>query len=380
MKKIVIRSIVDDRRVVTVLDLDYLYRYIMNHVSLELSNLVEACYYPKTNNIFRDLLSMCNTNEKALIQYSIEKYGEQRAQFKLVHDPYTTLLILIVQEYLKVHNYAAAQMAFHLFSLRTYSNTLYHFTTSKKNGNKKALCIKDIFSSALESLSANHIFRKKKTVAASIIYFSNDVFNKFKNALIEDDSNKIFTMIYSLKNRIKQSVRSLMNKYYDIYKHNQHNTIGDEQDYDTTKETKLKAFINKISDDMCVYRKRNSVAIQQAQSITKFNKKLAVEYTEAMARPDFSDDINLAYYLMLKDLPDTNVVKQTKFLDYIRAQMAIKSTKQKVYFKKVVEEIHQKVINLLGLERWYNGLTIQSKGVSRNYIAYYLAIYLRYYV
>ena len=83
---------------------------------------------------------------------------------------------------------------------------------------------------------------------------------------------------------------------------------------------------------------------------------------------------------MLKDLPDTNVVKQTKFLDYIRAQMAIKSTKQKVYFKKVVEEIHQKVINLLGLERWYNGLTIQSKGVSRNYIAYYLAIYLRYYV
>ena len=207
MKKIVIKSIVDDRRVVTVLDLDYLYRYIMNHVSIELSNLVEACYYPKTNNIFRDLLSMCNTNEQALVQYSIEKYGEQRSQFKLVHDPYTTLLVLIVQEYLKAHNYAAAQMAFHLFSLRTYSNTLYHFTTSKKNGNKKALCIKDIFSSALESLSANHIFRKKKTVAASIIYFSNDVFSKFKNALIDDDSNKIFTMIYSLKNRIKQSVR-----------------------------------------------------------------------------------------------------------------------------------------------------------------------------
>lgn len=380
MKKVVVRSIVDDKRVVTVLDLDYLYRYIMNHVSLELSNLIEACYYPKVNNIFRDLLSMCNTNEAALMKYSMEKYGEQRSQFKLVHDPYTTLLVLIVQEYLKVHNYAAAQMAFHLFSLRTYSNTLYHFTTSKKNGNKKALCIKDIFSSALESLSANHIFRKKKTVAASIIYFSNDVFSKFKNALLEDDSNKIFAMIYSLKNRIKQSVRSLMNKYYEIYKNNQHNTVGDDPDYDPSHETKLKAFINKISDDICVYRKRNSVAIQQAQSITKFNKKLSVEYSEAIARPEFSDYINLAYYLMLKDLPDTNIVKQTKFLDYIRSQMAVKSTKQKVYFKKVIEDIHQKVINLLGLEKWYNSLTIQSKGVSRNYIAYYLAIYLRYYV
>jgi len=380
MKPIVIRSIVNDKKVVTVLDLDYLYRYIMQHVSMEFSNLIETCYYPKTNNIFKDLLSMCNTNEKALTEYSIEKYGEQRSQFKLVHDPYTTLLILIVQEYLKVHNYAAAEMAFHLFSLRTYSNTLYHFTTSKKNGNKKSLCINDVFASAMESLSSNHIFKKKKTIAASIIYFSTDVFTKYKTALIEDDSNRIFSMIYSLKNRIKQSVRSLMVKYYEIYKNKLANSVGDNPDYDPTREAKLKAFINKVAEDMCVYRKRNSVAIQQAQAITKFNKKLAVQFAETIASPQFVDDISLAYYLILKDLKDLGFIKQAKFMDWIRANMSIKSTKQKVYFKLVIDQILQKVINVLHLESWYNGITIQSKGVSRNYIAYYVAIYLRYYI
>jgi len=378
--RIVIKSIADDRKIISVLDLDYLYRYIMNHVSLEFSNLVESCYYPKTSNIFKDLLNMCNTNEKLLMQYSLEKYGEQKSQFKLVHDPYTTLLILIVQEYLNHGNLMGAQMAFHLFSLRTYSNTLYHFTTSKKNGNKKSLCLNDVFQSALESLSNNHIFRKKKTIAASIIYFSSDVFTKFKTALVEDDSNKIFAMIYSLKNRIKQSVRSLMNKYYEIYKNKQANITGDEVDYDTTRETKLKTFISRVGDDICIYRKRNSVAIQQAVSITKFNKKLAVEFSECIAQPRFIDDVKLMYYLLLRDLPETSMIKQVKFLDHIRALMAIKSTKAKLYFKKSIDDILQKVIDELSLHEWYDHLTIQSKSVARNYVAYYLCLYLRYYV
>ena len=379
-KSIVVRSLVDDRKIICVLDLNYLYRYIMNHVSLEFSNLVETCYYPKTTNIFKDLLNMCNTNEDVLIKYSIEKYGEHRAQFKLVHDPYTTLLILIVQEFLNANNLMGAQMTFHLFSLRTYSNTLYHFTTSKRNGNKKSLCLPDVFQSALESLSNNHMFKKKKTIASSIIYFSDDVFKKYKTSLIEDDSNKIFSMIYSLKNRIKQSIRSFMNKYYDIYNKKLQNSTGDEKDWDSTQETRLKAFISKIADDMCIYRKRNSVALQQATQITKFNKKLSVQYAEIIAQPAFLEMVRLSYYLLLKTFPDLSIIRNTKFYDHIRALMAVKSTKQVVYFKKSIDDIQKLILDKLNLNQWYNTLTIQSKSVSRNWIAYYLATYLRYYV
>ena len=379
-RQIIIRSIVDDKKIISVIDLDYLYRYIMNHVSLEFSNLIESCYYPKVSTIYKDLLNMCNTDEKLLIQYSLEKYGQQRSQFKLVHDPYTTLLILIIQEYLKANNQVAAQTVFHLFSLRTYSNTLYHFTTSKKNGNKKALCLPDVFQQAIESLSNNHMFRKKQTIAASIIYFSSDVFSKYKQALMMDDSNRIFSMIYSLKNRIKQSVRSMMNKYYDIYKNQIKNKTDDEKDWDTTKETKLKVFIEKIAEDIRIYRKRNSVAIQQATSITKFNKKLSVEFAENIAQPAFLEPIKLSYYVMLRTLQDLSIIRNSKFLDFIRMQMSIKSTKQKIYFKKTIDDILNLIITKLHLEEWFNSLTIQSKSVARNWIAYYLAIYIRYYI
>ena len=378
-RNIVIKSIQDDRTIISIFDIVQLKRYLMVHVAQEYSNLVEPCYYPKVSMIFKDLLAIANTTEEKLRQYSLEKYGPQRESFKIVHDPYTTLLVLFVQEFLKNNDYSGAQAAFDLFALRTYSNTLHKFTTPK-GSNRQPICINDVFQSALESLSLNHIFKKKKTISSSIAYFSRDILMKYKRFLEEDDSNRIFNMIYSLKNRIKQSVKSLMVKYYDIYKNKSSNKTKDEEVYDTTHETRLRAFIDRVSEDMCVYRKKNNVALQMATQLTKFNRHYSVDYVNSLAQPRFSDDIKLAYYLLLKDLPDFSIIKQNKFLDYIKTKLSIKSTKQQVYFKKAVNDIQMKVIDDLNMNDWYSNLTIQSKAVSRNFIAYYLALYLRYYV
>lgn len=379
VRNVVIRSIEDNKTIISVFDILQLKRYLMIHVAQEYSNLVEPCYYPKVSMIFRDLLAIANTTEEKLKRYSLEKYGPQRESFKIVHDPYTTLLVLFVQEFLKNNDYNGAQAAFDLFALRTYSNTLHKFTTPK-GSNRQPICIDDVFRSALDSLSLNHIFKKKKTISSSIAYFSRDILMKYKRALEEDDSNRIFNMIYSLKNRIKQSVKSLMVKYYDIYKNKSANKTKDEETYDTTHETRLRAFVDRVAEDMCVYRKKNNLALQMATQLVKFNRKYSLQYADSLGQPKFSDDIKLAYYLLLKDLPDFSIIKQNKFLDYIKTKLGIKSTKQQVYFKKTINDIQLKIIDDLGLNNWYTGLTIQSKAVSRNFIAYYLAFYLRYYV
>lgn len=376
---IAIKSMTDERKVISVIDLEQLKRYLRIHVAKEFSNLIEPCYYPKAAVIFKDLLNMTNSDERELIRYSMEKYGPNAAKFKIVHDPYNTLLILIVQEFLKVHDIDGAQVAFDLFALRRYSNTLHKFTTPK-GSNRQPICITDVFQTALESLSMNHMFRKKKTISASIKYFSVDVLSKYRRALVEDDSNKIFAMIYSISNRIKQSIRSMMVKYYQIVKDKSSNRTKDEETYDTTAETKLRAFINRVSDDMCTYRRKNTQAMQLATMITKFNRQYSTMYCDAIAQPRFGEYVRTAYYLLLKDLPDLSVIKQTRFLDYIKAKLSIKSTKQVMYYKKQVDDIQMKILEELNLMNWYNHLTIQSKAVSRNFIAYYLALYLRYYV
>jgi len=379
-KSIVIKDL-SEQHVIAVLNLQQLHNYAMKFVSQELSNLSEACYYPKTSSIYTDLLHYANTEESKLISYSKQKYGEQKAQFKLVHDPYTTLLILIIQEFLRYNDVGGAQMLFHLFSLRTYSNTLRAFTTPKGGANnRQSICIKDVFSTALESLSRNHIFRREKTIPSSIIYFSNYIFRKYKQDLADDNSNQIFNMIYSLKNRIKQSIRSFMHKYYDIYKDKTSNRTKDEEQYDQAAETRLKEFINRISDDMCIYRRMNNMFYDMAVGITKFNKNLSKKYLMSIMQPSMKEKINLAYYLLLKDVRDFGAIKTNKFLDYIKQLMSIKTTKQVLYFKKVVDEIQMAVIEDLNIQEWYNGLTIQSKAVGRNFIAYYLALYLRYYL
>jgi hypothetical protein len=60
--------------------------------------------------------------------------------------------------------------------------------------------------------------------------------------------------------------------------------------------------------------------------------------------------------------------------------MSIKTTKQVLYFKKVIDDIQLKIVDELNIQDWYNRLTIQSKAVGRNFIAYYLALYLGYYI
>lgn len=378
-KNIVIKDMYN-KNIVCIMNLQFLHNYIMRFVAKELSNLSEACYYPKVSSIYSDLLHYCNTDEKTLTEYSKQKYGEARSTFKIVHDPYTTLLILICQKFLDYKDVSAAQMAFHLFSLRTYTNTLRNFTTSKSSGNRQTLCIKDIFITALDHLGGNHIFKKKKTISASIIYFSTYVFNKYKRDIESDNSDKIFYMIYALKNRIKQSIRSFMNKYYDIYKNKSSNSTKEEEQYDRTQETKLREFIGRVTDDICIYRRKNNVYYEKALILTKFNKQLSKKYIECMMHPSIKEDLNTAYYLLLRDIKDYSIIKTNKFLDYVKQLMSIKTTKQVVYFKKVVSDLQLKFVEQLHLEEWYENLTIQSKAVGRNFIAYYLALYLGYYM
>ena len=46
----------------------------------------------------------------------------------------------------------------------------------------------------------------------------------------------------------------------------------------------------------------------------------------------------------------------------------------------LITSIHDGIIVLLKLEKWYNNLSIQSQSISRNFIAYYLTFYLRSYI
>ncbi len=379
MIKIILES---SEAIVSEIDHKKLHLYIIKVIGTEFAGMVENCYYPKVSKnskLYRDLLHMTRSRESMLSRYSKEKYTGTKAKFKLLHDPYTTLLILIVQDFLRHKDIAGAEAAFHLFSLRTYTNSLYKMTTPK--GSHQKICNDNYFQSALDRLSRNHMFVKQKTIPNSIMYYSRVVMKRYMKALIEDDAEGLAAMIYEIKSRIMQSMRSFFGKYYQA--RDEKDLIvksKEEMDYDLTHEKKLRTFVNRIATDMCVYGKVDDKATLNAAMLIKFNKKLSVEYSKTLSNPKFTNEIDIALFLMVKDMKDISLIKSTKFLDHIQRMMAIKVTKKTVYFKKTVSDIHEQVIRQLKLEDWYNRLSIQSKSISRNFIAYYLAFYIRRYV
>jgi hypothetical protein len=364
---------------IAIIDHSKLHSFIINKISREFSNLVENCYYPKISEIYKDLLHLTSASETELKTYAKQKYSGKLAKYKLLHDPQTTLQILIIQDFLRNKDLAAAAAAFHLFALRQYTNLLHRYTTPP--GSRQQICKPDIFQSALEQLSKNHMYSRQKTISGSIIYYSNEMFKRYLTALKEDDADGIHSLIYAIRTRMNQTMRSFFNKYYEINKNKDQMVKSKEEvEYDETHETKLRNYVNKISKDICIYANVNREAATQASELIKFNKMLSERYAVEMSQTKYINDIELAIYLLLKDLKDISFIKSVKFLDYVKKLMAIKVTKQTVYFKKSVTNIHDEIIRSLKLTKWFNNLSTQSKAISRNFVAFYLAFYIRSYL
>ena len=347
-------------------------RFIETNVANMLGGMAKDCYIPRVSILFKELMARTNTNEKMLLAHSKKRYPQYK--FHLLHDPYTTLLVLIVEYFLvEKKDEHAARMAFNLFAIRNYSNLLFVFLPKSCNPN--------YWRSALESLSHSHLFRSKKTIGTAILYLSQEVFNRHRMDIIHDRPEPILKMIMLIRTRIFQSMRSFFGHYYGAKQQTDLVTSKDQDEaYDQkdTFEQKMSLFAGRIAKDICVYGKINEKAINEAAQITKFNKKFAVEYVKALRDPQLSQQLEDIFILLFRGLTDTKQVCTSQFIVHVKRLMSVKTSTKPVYFKKLVVNLHDEfIIPKLNLQKWFGGLSIQTKKVSRDFVAYYLAFFIR---
>lgn len=349
--------------------------FILNKVHNEFANLINDCYYPKISNIYRELLFITNSNEDIIEDYIKTKYLPYKKykdlKWKVLYNTYNNLLILIIQTFLKQRNIAASLSTFHLLALKFYSALMYKYIK---------FCNPEYFRTTLNSLSHNHIFVVKKTIPMAIMHLSTAVFQKYQKAIEKDDPETLIKMIYELGHRINQSMRSFYNHYYTISKEKTQTKTTDETSLNTSEELNLKQFIDKISKDICLYKKISEPAYEQALRLTKFNKELARKYITTITDPKYIDDINNLLYILLRDIKNLNSVQTPEFLYYIKKLMAVKVSKKEVYYKKILSKIHDQIIKDLHYEKWFNTVSIQTRFISRSFLSYYFAFLLREYI
>jgi hypothetical protein len=354
--------------VVAILDSESLHKFIINKVANELQFLSEDCYYPRVADIFKELLNRCQTTEEKLLQYSKHKYTEKKwhQKARLLHDPQTTLLIIIIQEFLSNKDYAGAIATINLLSLRFYSNKMHDYIK---------FCNPDYFRTAMNRLSHNHLFSQKKTIGNAILYLAGEILKNFKTALEKDDTQYVIAMIFQLRGRIAQSSRSLAGKYYEASEDKGVTRIEKEDlPEKQTIDKKIRTTSNKIAKEIVIYNLIDNDALDIAQKITKQNSKLAKEYVKNLPNVKFAEQIELAIYFFLKEVEESKAGSKNDYMEVSKRLMSIKVTNKPIYYKQLMVKIHDQIVNDLGYMQYFDRLSIQSKGISRRFISLYLGI------
>lgn len=350
-----------------------MHRTITRVILDETNNLVSNCYYPKIVKTFDELYSLAETNERLLTTYGKAKYPNIEFQKGIVRNPKTIFLILIIQEFLKVNDVIAAQSTYRFLTLMQYTNLLHKYIK---------YCNEDYFRTALSMLSHNHLYVQKGTISNAVMYLSDKMFSKYQSGIVSDDAFLLEKMIKELRTRMNQTVRSFANKYYEVSEKKSQikNTDDNQEMFDgEVLDRKVRSYTDMISKDICIYRKRDEIAIKSALMETKFNKKLAQEYVAELENVKYLEDVKMSIYLLMKPLKDLEFIKSPSFMNHVQQLMSIKVSKQPVYFKLSVTKLHDEIIKSLSYVEWYQKLSVQSQSISRKFIAYYLAYVVRSY-
>lgn len=358
----------DSSNIIAVLNSTELHMYMLKKAGNELQYLVEPCYYPRISDIFKELLHKTKSNEKDLLKYAKKKYFNPTWKLKdpkLLQDSQTILLVLIAQDFCKRNDYSGAIAAFNILALRYYTNTLHKHIK---------YCNPNYFRSALENLSHNHLFNTRKTIGSAIMYLSGEVFKRYQNDMIKDNGEEIVNMIYYLRTRIAQSVRSFANHYYKISEAGgATRQVNEEIPESDNTEQKIRIEASKLSKNITVYASVDSKAINGAQNLTRFNRKLATTYIDALMDTKYTEKIELLLFLFMKELPAIKTT-QNEYIETSKKLMSIKVSKKPVFYKKVLSEIHDGVITDLALTHKFEALSAQSKHISKSYLSYYFAL------
>jgi hypothetical protein len=354
--------------IIAVLDSTSLHTFMLKKAGKELQFLVEPCYYPRVADIFKELMHRTKANEKELVKFAKQKYFNPKWKLKnpkLLQDPQTILLVLIAQDFARRNDYSGAIAAFNLLALRYYTNTMYKHIK---------YCNENYFKSALENLSHNHLFNTRKTIGSAVMYLSGQVFDRYKKDLQNDNSEEVVAMIYYLRTRIAQSVRSFANHYYKIAEGGgaTRQQIEDMPEKENLQK-KLKQESSKLAKNVTVYAAVDVRAVNASQRITRFNRKMATVYAESLVDTKYTQQLELLLYLFMRALPAIKS-DEGKYIEVSKRLMSVKVSKKPVFYKKTLTQIHDQIITDLGLTHKFERLSAQSKHISRSFLSYYLAI------
>ncbi len=352
---------------------DKLKRFINKVTAEQISAMSEPCYSAPFKKEYFELLKAIGLEEKDIRDFINRFYIERESGDKILKDLGTNVVLFIIYYFLHIKDVPSYITAMMYLSIKFYSSEYHKFFPT--------FCNPDLFKYTLDHLNKTHLFYREKTISNALFYISNDIRRKHtKDIERYDDPEKISKIVYEFRNRIKQSIRSFANLYYQFSEEGIKITTSQAEDEETIPEQILERgqrAIDTTVKNIIVYKQIDKKALEDAKRITGININLANVIVETLGNTKYNDHIRLIYELFIKDLHDIKQLCGTDFYGYVQNLMAIKRTSKPIYFKQQISEFLNIILVDSGYSEKFKSLTAQTKFAASSFLAYYLAIYLR---
>ncbi|MFW6002015.1 MAG: hypothetical protein ACOCQD_01605 [archaeon] len=271
-------------------------------VGNEFSNIAHPCYKPKIIKYWRELQHVTGIDDN-LIQMFKENLPEYLKQRSVLVNKQTLLILIGIIHYTRIKEYNVAKLFHNLLTIKFYGNRVQtHF---------KNFCREDLWNLALGNLSEKHLFSRYNGIAGAINYLSDEMYKRYepkiKSSKMSDTD--VQNMIYVLRHRVAQSVRSFANMYYKLFEQKRKGIVSTGEE---VSETSINVIASKIVLSMNTYGDVDNVALSKAIKSSGMRRDLGLSVVRSLSRSEHSDDIRFIIILIDRINPIKSVCIERK--------------------------------------------------------------------
>lgn len=270
--------------------------FLKKYIGREFSNISRPCYYLKMVRTWRDIVYLTGIDKTIIKEFKKGIPHKYKSRHILYDDATMLLLYAIISSFNQKEN-ENARLLFYMLSLKFYGSLIHRYF--------KSFCNPEIWNIALDRLSTKHIFRKLNGIANAIIYLSDNECKKYKERFqkienTEDGWDFCNSLVYSLRTRINQSVKSFANKYYKLSQDEKLKVKaqGEEEDIEQTPSV-----ADRISIKISTYSQINKQAIIYASEKSGARIDLSTYIIEQMSQVSTREKLRFILTLMNRVVP-----------------------------------------------------------------------------
>ena len=291
-------------------DVRMIHKYLATVCGYELSQISEPCYFPKIVKYKNDFFSKTKIDPKNTKLF-LKQMNPTYANFAIFNDELTVGLIAGLLHFSRSKDYDVAKICYFLLAIKFYSSLV--------NISFPRFCDRELWIHAFTQVSPKHLIREKGGMSGAIMHIVNSLykiyFSKLEYPYITD--NDLIRVVYDLRHRLSQSIKSFAEIYYHLQKTGDKSVGGSAEKSVTTKDDVI-TIADKISMSMCTFEQIDDKLLKLAIYRSGIQTHIGHSIIEELSNVEFKDKIRFIIILLGKGTVMSALCKETGRTTLIR--------------------------------------------------------------